>query len=141
MASSICHIVLYSTYPAFKDYYDKQENGQEIIQIHLDVLYTINLKTFLNLFFGFRFEELPMQLEMLMALGMTTVLFHVLDRQMEFTSRADFLWKAKLKFEQEEVETMRGINKILLENILPAHVAEHFLSSSRVTMVGSSIYF
>ena len=24
---------------------------------------------------------------------------------------------------------MRGINKILLENILPAHVAEHFLAS------------
>lgn len=28
-----------------------------------------------------------------------------------------------------QVETMRGINKILLENILPAHVAEHFLAT------------
>ncbi|XP_026733565.1 adenylate cyclase type 2-like isoform X2 [Trichoplusia ni] len=56
-------------------------------------------------------------------------LLHILDRQIEFTSRTDFLWKDKLKFEQEEVETMRGINKILLENILPAHVAEHFLTS------------
>ncbi len=26
--------------------------------------------------------------------------------------RIDFLWKAKLKVEQEEVETMRGINKV-----------------------------
>ncbi|CAH2091501.1 unnamed protein product [Euphydryas editha] len=56
-------------------------------------------------------------------------LLHILDRQIEFTSRTDFLWKHKLKFEQEEVETMRGINKILLENILPAHVAQHFLTS------------
>uniref|UniRef100_A0A1B6C545 adenylate cyclase n=2 Tax=Clastoptera arizonana TaxID=38151 RepID=A0A1B6C545_9HEMI len=55
------------------------------------------------------------------------IVFHILDRQIDFTSRTDFLWKAKLKVEQEEVETMRGINKILLENILPAHVAEHFL--------------
>ena len=30
----------------------------------------------------------------------------------EFVSRTDFLWKAKLKVEQEEVETMRGINKV-----------------------------
>lgn len=39
-------------------------------------------------------------------------LLHILDRQIEFTSRTDFLWKDKLKFEQEEVETMRGINKV-----------------------------
>lgn len=76
-----------------------------------------------------------MQLKMTLALAVTMVLFHILDRQIEFTSRTDFLWKAKLKVEQEEVETMRGINKILLENILPAHVAEHFLASTRVTQV------
>lgn len=51
----------------------------------------------------------------------------MLDRKNELAARTDFLWRAKLKVEQEEVETMRGINKILLENILPAHVAEHFL--------------
>lgn len=56
-------------------------------------------------------------------------LLHILDRQVEFTSRSDFLWKAKLRVEQDEVETMGGINKILLENILPAHVAQHFLLS------------
>lgn len=36
-----------------------------------------------------------------------------MDRQIEFTSRTDYLWKAKLKVEQEEVETMRGINKVI----------------------------
>ncbi|XP_043284358.1 adenylate cyclase type 2 isoform X4 [Venturia canescens] len=57
------------------------------------------------------------------------LMLHVLDRQVEFTSRTDFMWKNKLKCEQDEVETMRGINKILLENILPAHVADHFLAT------------
>lgn len=33
----------------------------------------------------------------------------------EFVSRTDFLWKAKLKVEQEEVETMRGINKVSIK--------------------------
>ena len=47
-----------------------------------------------------------------MVLVFLAALLHILDRQIEFTSRTDFLWKDKLKFEQEEVETMRGINKV-----------------------------
>jgi adenylate cyclase 2 len=52
------------------------------------------------------------------------------DRYMERTARSHFLWKAKLRVEQDDVETMGGINKILLENILPQHVAQHFLLSN-----------
>lgn len=40
-------------------------------------------------------------------------ILHTLDRQGEYVARTDFLWKAKLKVEQEEVETMRGINKVI----------------------------
>ncbi|CAH2039985.1 unnamed protein product, partial [Iphiclides podalirius] len=75
------------------------------------------------------FSMLPYSAKAGLVLIFLAALLHILDRQIEFTSRTDFLWKDKLKFEQEEVETMRGINKILLENILPAHVAEHFLTS------------
>ncbi|XP_075978653.1 adenylate cyclase type 2 Ac76E [Anticarsia gemmatalis] len=75
------------------------------------------------------FTMLPYAAKAGLILVFLAALLHILDRQIEFTSRTDFLWKDKLKFEQEEVETMRGINKILLENILPAHVAEHFLTS------------
>nr|XP_037869614.1 adenylate cyclase type 2 isoform X4 [Bombyx mori] len=77
----------------------------------------------------YEFSMFPYAAKTGMILIFLAVLLHILDRQIEFTSRTDFLWKDKLKFEQEEVETMRGINKILLENILPAHVAEHFLTS------------
>ncbi|XP_063623161.1 adenylate cyclase type 2 isoform X1 [Cydia splendana] len=75
------------------------------------------------------FSMLPYAAKAGLVLVFVAALLHILDRQIEFTSRTDFLWKDKLKFEQEEVETMRGINKILLENILPAHVAQHFLTS------------
>lgn len=47
-----------------------------------------------------------------MLLLLVIIVLHTLDRQGEFVSRTDFLWKAKLKVEQEEVETMRGINKV-----------------------------
>lgn len=99
---TIFHLALYSGLHMVPNYYSKQHDG---------------------------FEEWPHQLKTALLLSVILVLLHVLDRQLEFTSRTDFLWKAKLKVEQDEVETMRGINKILLENILPAHVAEHFLET------------
>ncbi|XP_030407538.1 adenylate cyclase type 2 isoform X1 [Gopherus evgoodei] len=52
----------------------------------------------------------------------------VLGRQNEYYCRLDFLWKNKFKKEREEIETMESLNRVLLENVLPAHVAEHFLA-------------
>nr|KAF6439662.1 adenylate cyclase 2 [Rousettus aegyptiacus] len=54
----------------------------------------------------------------------------VLGRQNEYYCRLDFLWKNKFKKEREEIETMENLNRVLLENVLPAHVAEHFLARS-----------
>ncbi|KAK4826995.1 hypothetical protein QYF61_013095 [Mycteria americana] len=48
--------------------------------------------------------------------------------QNEYYCRLDFLWKNKFKKEREEIETMENLNRVLLENVLPAHVAEHFLA-------------
>ncbi|XP_026848993.1 adenylate cyclase type 2 [Drosophila persimilis] len=76
---------------------------------------------------------LPLEIKGFLLLMVVILVLHTLDRQGEYVARTDFLWKAKLKVEQEEVETMRGINKILLENILPAHVATHFLHLERST--------
>ncbi|XP_053323590.1 adenylate cyclase type 2 [Spea bombifrons] len=52
----------------------------------------------------------------------------VLGRQNEYYCRLDFLWKNKFNKEREEIETMENLNRVLLENVLPAHVAEHFLA-------------
>ncbi|CAB4067621.1 ADCY2 [Lepeophtheirus salmonis] len=69
----------------------------------------------------------PSWLPFVLAILSLTFLLHLLDHQVELSSRTDFLWRTKLSSEEEGVDTMRGINKILLENILPAHVAEHYL--------------
>lgn len=45
-------------------------------------------------------------------LTLIAVVLHILDRQGDLVARTDFIWKAKLQDEQEEVETMRGINKV-----------------------------
>ncbi|XP_076350937.1 adenylate cyclase type 2-like isoform X2 [Tachypleus tridentatus] len=75
--------------------------------------------------------EIPLYLHINIFLVFFLVLLHVLDRQMEHTYRADFLWRAKLRVEQDEVETMGSINKLLLENMLPSHVTKHFLPHSK----------
>lgn len=50
-----------------------------------------------------------------------------LSRQIDYYCRLDCLWKKKFKKEHEEFETMESVNRLLLENVLPAHVAAHFI--------------
>ncbi|XP_039097875.1 adenylate cyclase type 7 isoform X2 [Hyaena hyaena] len=51
----------------------------------------------------------------------------MLSRQIDYYCRLDCLWKKKFKKEHEEYETMENVNRLLLENVLPAHVAAHFI--------------
>ena len=44
-----------------------------------------------------RLPDLPFEVQIVACLSLVASLLHVLDRQIEFTSRADFLWTAKLK--------------------------------------------
>ncbi|XP_042117289.2 adenylate cyclase type 2 isoform X2 [Peromyscus maniculatus bairdii] len=79
--------------------------------------------------------ELKMLIMMLALVGYNTILLHthahVLDAYSQVLfQRLDFLWKNKFKKEREEIETMENLNRVLLENVLPAHVAEHFLARS-----------
>lgn len=53
----------------------------------------------------------------------------------------EFIWRERLKGEEEGVDTMQGINKVLLENLLPAHVATHFLSIIKVNLWKNWILF
>ncbi|KAE9537423.1 hypothetical protein AGLY_006446 [Aphis glycines] len=49
-------------------------------------------------------------------------------QQTEVTSRLDFLWKLQATEEKEDMEHLEAYNRKLLANILPVHVAEHFLT-------------
>ncbi|XP_025408050.1 adenylate cyclase type 5 isoform X1 [Sipha flava] len=49
-------------------------------------------------------------------------------QQTEVTSRLDFLWKLQATEEKEDMEHLEAYNRKLLANILPVHVADHFLT-------------
>lgn len=61
-------------------------------------------------------------LHMLMA-----VLIH--GRQVEWTARLDFLWNLQANEEKQEMHDLESSNRRILFNLLPAHVATHFLDN------------
>ncbi|MED6282443.1 hypothetical protein CHARACLAT_032211, partial [Characodon lateralis] len=52
-------------------------------------------------------------------------------RQWEATARLDFLWRVQAQQEVEDMRELREHNECLLHNILPLHVAQHFLERSK----------
>jgi hypothetical protein len=49
------------------------------------------------------------------------------SQQTEITKRLDFIWKLQATEEKEDMEHLQAYNRKLLANILPVHVADHFL--------------
>ncbi|XP_072014122.1 adenylate cyclase type 2-like isoform X2 [Amphiura filiformis] len=72
-------------------------------------------------------EYVPLRVICTVELVLFLITLFLMDRQIEYLARQGFLWQMKFKVEREEVETMESLNKVLLENMLPAHVAEHFV--------------
>jgi hypothetical protein len=58
-------------------------------------------------------------------------------------SRLDLLWTVKFQNEKHEVETVSTISRLLLENILPKHVAEIIIKEnmSQVKEISAKIFF
>uniref|UniRef100_A0A1B6DLF8 adenylate cyclase n=1 Tax=Clastoptera arizonana TaxID=38151 RepID=A0A1B6DLF8_9HEMI len=75
--------------------------------------------------------NLPLTFQMLILLFvfLTLVAYHA--RLVEVTSRLDFLWKRDAQRELSEMRETRRNNRQLLRNILPDHVANHFLNQDR----------
>ncbi|XP_077375819.1 adenylate cyclase type 7 isoform X2 [Festucalex cinctus] len=55
----------------------------------------------------------------------------IISQQNESVFRQDFLLKYKNHTEQDEIETRENLNRLLLENVLPAHVASLFVGENK----------
>ncbi|XP_077989853.1 adenylate cyclase type 8-like [Glandiceps talaboti] len=66
---------------------------------------------------------------LLIAMFVLALYYH--GRTLDSTARLDFLWKLQAKQELDDMGDLREHNKHLLRNILPKHVAEHFLEKDR----------
>ena len=55
------------------------------------------------------------------------ILIH--GRQVEWTARLDFLWNLQAYEEKREMHELQHSNRRILFNLLPSHVATHFLDN------------
>ncbi|XP_037613957.1 adenylate cyclase type 4-like [Sebastes umbrosus] len=66
--------------------------------------------------------------------GVWLVIFYIVcliqARQDELSCRVDFLLDRCFTTEREEMETMENVNKLLLQNVLPLHVAANFMGKT-----------
>lgn len=81
--------------------------------------------------------SLPAQMLTFMTVFLVMVTYH--GRLVEVTSRLDFLWKQQAERELSDMIESRHNNMQLLKNILPDHVAHHFLTAERAPEVGTDL--
>ncbi|MEQ2161432.1 hypothetical protein GOODEAATRI_009566, partial [Goodea atripinnis] len=66
--------------------------------------------------------------------GVWLVIFYIvcliLARRDEMTCRVDFLLERCFQTEREEMETMENVNRLLLQNVMPLHVASFFMGKA-----------
>lgn len=76
-------------------------------------------------------SAIPLEAQMLIFLIVFLVMVTYHGRLVEVTSRLDFLWKQQAERELSDMIESKHNNMQLLKNILPDHVANHFLTQER----------
>uniref|UniRef100_A0A672PSA4 adenylate cyclase n=1 Tax=Sinocyclocheilus grahami TaxID=75366 RepID=A0A672PSA4_SINGR len=81
----------------------------------------------------YRNHRLMKHPQLMSCIYITLFLFTMLliSRQNEYCCRQDFLLKNKNLADKEEVELCENLNRLLLENVLPAHVAALFVGENK----------
>ncbi|XP_061675497.1 adenylate cyclase type 3 isoform X2 [Syngnathoides biaculeatus] len=82
-------------------------------------------------FKDYRSYLVPSKLTMTIMIFIMMVSFYYFSRHMEKLARTLFLWKLEVHEQKEKVYEMRRWNEALVTNMLPEHVARHFLGSKK----------
>uniref|UniRef100_A0A8C2EZM3 adenylate cyclase n=1 Tax=Cyprinus carpio TaxID=7962 RepID=A0A8C2EZM3_CYPCA len=78
-----------------------------------------------------RVHLVPSKYSMSVMIFIMMVSFYYFSRHVEKLARTLFLWKIEVHEQKEKVYEMRRWNEALVTNMLPEHVARHFLGSKK----------
>ncbi|KAM9798544.1 LOW QUALITY PROTEIN: adenylate cyclase type 3 [Neosynchiropus ocellatus] len=81
--------------------------------------------------FSRRSSLVPSKFTMTVMIFIMMVSFYYFSRHVEKLARTLFLWKIEVHEQKEKVYEMRRWNEALVTNMLPEHVARHFLGSKK----------
>ncbi|CAK6962186.1 adenylate cyclase type 3-like [Scomber scombrus] len=82
-------------------------------------------------FASYRTSMVPSKYLMTMMIIVMMISFYIFARHLEHQSRKLFLWKFAVHDQKEKVFEMRRWNEALVTNMLPEHVAKHFLGTKK----------
>ncbi|KAM9704256.1 adenylate cyclase type 3 [Menidia menidia] len=82
-------------------------------------------------FASYRTSVVPSKYLMTMMIIVMMISFYIFARHLEQQSRKLFLWKIGVHDQKERVFEMRRWNEALVINMLPEHVAKHFLGTKK----------
>nr|XP_040016051.1 adenylate cyclase type 3-like [Gasterosteus aculeatus aculeatus] len=82
-------------------------------------------------FASYRTSTVPSKYLMTVMIIVMMIDFYLFARHLELQSRKLFLWKMGVHDQKERVFEMRRWNEALVTNMLPEHVAKHFLGSKK----------
>uniref|UniRef100_A0A1B6DUR8 adenylate cyclase n=1 Tax=Clastoptera arizonana TaxID=38151 RepID=A0A1B6DUR8_9HEMI len=107
---------------------------QVLISLLKLVILSVVVMSYLVLYFTLSYtrgkDSWSLYLMTVILLGFLVALI-IHSQQTEATYRMDFLWKLQATEEKEDMQHLQAYNRKLLANILPVHVAEHFLSGDK----------
>ncbi|XP_059921178.1 adenylate cyclase type 3 isoform X1 [Gadus macrocephalus] len=82
-------------------------------------------------FQDYRSSLVPSKFTMTIMIVVMMISFYYFSRHVEKLARTLFLWKIEVHEQKEKVYEMRRWNEALVTNMLPEHVARHFLGSKK----------
>ncbi|XP_049439079.1 adenylate cyclase type 3 isoform X4 [Epinephelus fuscoguttatus] len=82
-------------------------------------------------FQDYRSYLVPSKFTMTIMIFIMMISFYYFSRHVEKLARTLFLWKIEVHEQKEKVYEMRRWNEALVTNMLPEHVARHFLGSKK----------
>ncbi|XP_067274201.1 adenylate cyclase type 3-like isoform X2 [Pseudorasbora parva] len=93
-------------------------------------MYIYDIYDFIR-YLDYRYSVVPTRYLLTVMIIIMMMSFYYFARHVEIQSRKLFLWKVEVHDQKEKVYEMRTYNEALVTNMLPDHVAKHFLGSKK----------
>ncbi|KAK7808350.1 hypothetical protein U0070_023351 [Myodes glareolus] len=129
VTGAVTAINLYAWCPVFDEYDRKRFQEQDSPVVALEKMQVLSAPGLNDT--DSRPPLVPSKYSMTVMMFVMMLSFYYFSRHVEKLARTLFLWKIEVHDQKERVYEMRRWNEALVTNMLPEHVARHFLGSKK----------
>lgn len=129
VTGAVTAINLYAWCPVFDEYDRKRFQEQDSPVVALEKMQVLSAPGLNGT--DSRPPLVPSKYSMTVMMFVMMLSFYYFSRHVEKLARTLFLWKIEVHDQKERVYEMRRWNEALVTNMLPEHVARHFLGSKK----------